>query len=602
MISKRQLVAGASALLVVLVLAPAAGALFLGDSSKVAGGVRVAGLDVSRLERGALERTVGARARELEKRPLAARIAGKAFSLDPAAIGFRIDVERTVARALSVGRSGHVFGRITGVYARLVAAEDVELVSALDASELAKLLQRWEETAIFDRAFGGGIKIAGSSVEAQKPRAGRKLDGAGAERAIRLALVAPAAVAIELPVLSVPAPLPADAADGAAREAQALVSAPITLVSKDPEARVVLSPEQLGTALVTIARPPKILLGFSPEGIEKLFDSTRKSIETDAVDAKVLIDDKEKISVVPSRTGVRIELARMGDALTLAAARPDRTFELPILHEPKPSLATEEAENLGIKGLVSSFTTRHPCCEKRVHNIHRIADILNGKVVRSGETVSVNALVGPRTLKTGFVPAPTIEEGEIVDSIGGGISQFATTLFNALFHGGYEIVERQPHTYWFTRYPMGHEATLSWPKPDIIFKNDTSSGMVFKTSYTGTSVTVKIYGDNGGRKVRAEVSGRQNVIEPPAEILPNPSVSPDEEKVKEPGSVGWSVIVSRVLTFADGTKREDRRRVTYKPRTKRVEVHPCRIPKGEKGYTGERCPEPEDVEVLPVEP
>jgi hypothetical protein len=146
---------------------------------------------------------------------------------------------------------------------------------------------------------------------------------------------------------------------------------------------------------------------------------------------------------------------------------------------------------------------------------------------------------------------------------------------------------------------MGHEATLSWPKPDIIFKNDTAAGMVFKTSYTGTSITVKIYGDNGGRKVRAEVSGRKNVVEPAVEIVPNPHVSPDEEKVKEPGSVGWSVIVSRILTFPDGTTREDKRRVTYKPRPKRVEVHPCRIPKGEKGYTGERCPEPEDVLEVP---
>jgi len=600
-ISKRDVVAGAIVVGVLLVLAPVFGEAF-GESSKVAGGVWVAGLDVSRLERVALERAVGTRAREFEKRALSAKIAGKALSLDPAAIGFRIDVRETVARVLSVGRRGHVFGRIAGVYARLVAPEDVELASALDAAELSKLLARWEETAIVDRAFGGGIKIVGSNVEALPPRAGKKLDGAAAERVIRRALVAPAPPLLELPVVSVPAPLPADAADAPAREAKTIVSGPITLVSNEPEARVVLAPERLGTMLVTIARPPKLLLGFSPEGIDKLFEEARKSIETDAIDAKVLIDEKEKISVVPSRPGVRIELARIGNALTLAAARPDRTAELPILHEPKPALATEEAEKLGIKGLVSSFTTRHPCCEKRVDNIHRIADIMNGKVVRPGETVSVNALVGPRTLKTGFVPAPTIEEGEIVDSIGGGISQFATTLFNALFHGGYEIVERQPHTYWFPRYPMGHEATLSWPKPDIIFKNDTAAGMVFKTSYSGTSVTVKIYGDNGGRKVRAEVSGRQNVMEPSVEILPNPKVSPDEEKIKEPGSVGWSVIVSRILTFPDKSTREDRRRVTYKPRTKRIEVHPCRIPKGDKGYTGERCPEPEDVEVLPEPP
>jgi hypothetical protein len=98
--------------------------------------------------------------------------------------------------------------------------------------------------------------------------------------------------------------------------------------------------------------------------------------------------------------------------------------------------------------------------------------------------------------------------------------------------------------------------------------------------------------------VRAEVSGRKNVLPAPIEILPNLAIPPDEEKVKEPGSVGWSVIVSRILTSADGTKKEEKRRVTYRPRPRRVEVHPCRIPEGEKGYTGQHCPEPEGVEEL----
>ena len=100
---------------------------------------------------------------------------------------------------------------------------------------------------------------------------------------------------------------------------------------------------------------------------------------------------------------------------------------------------------------------------------------MNGLIVKPGETVSVNAVIGPRTSKNGFVPAPTIEEGEMVETVGGGISQFATTLYNALFYGGYDIIERQPHTYWFPRYPMGHEATLSYPKPDLIFRNDTEA-------------------------------------------------------------------------------------------------------------------------------
>jgi vancomycin resistance protein YoaR len=201
--------------------------------------------------------------------------------------------------------------------------------------------------------------------------------------------------------------------------------------------------------------------------------------------------------------------------------------------------------------------------------------------------------VGPRTQKNGFVLAPSIEDGEMVDSVGGGVSQFATTIFNALFHGGYDIIERQPHTYWFTRYPMGHDATLGFPHPDIVFKNDTAAGLLIKTSFSKTTITVKLYGDNGGRRVSSSVSERRDIVQPAVELLPNRAVAPDEEKVKEGGMIGWSVIASRTVTFPDGTKKEEKRKVTYKPKPRRVEVHPCRIPKGEPGATGEKCPEVE---------
>ena len=57
------------------------------------------------------------------------------------------------------------------------------------------------------------------------------------------------------------------------------------------------------------------------------------------------------------------------------------------------------------------------------------------------------------------------------------------------------------------------------------------------------------------------------------------------------------MVVSRLLTFPDGTTKEEKRKVRYNPRVRRVEVHPCRVPEGEEGYTGEECPLPEDEEV-----
>jgi len=569
--------------------------------SRTLSGVTLGRASITRLGHEALISKVSGHEKVLMAQRLGVRVAGKRFEIEPARLGVHVDVERTVRAALGVGREGGLFARAVDHFRRGSTPREVAVVGTLDAAALGAALETWEAAALTDRPFAGGLEIAGSTVKEMPPKGGRRIETAPASARLLAQALAPEPRDVELTLVTAPAPLPADAASGAAAEARALVQAPVTLAATEPAQSVTLTPAELGPTLTTERDGARLKLAFATERLAKLFEPARARIEHEPVDAKFEVSPVGTISVVPSRPGLRLELERVPAALLAAAKSPTRTAELPLAQQPEPALSTAQAEALGVKGLVSSFTTRHPCCEKRVENIHRIADLLDGTVVLPGQTVSVNALVGPRTLKRGFVPAPTIEEGEMVDSIGGGISQFATTFFNALFHGGYDIIERQPHTYWFPRYPMGHEATLSWPKPDIIFKNDTQAGLLIKTAYTGTTITVKLYGDNGGRKVRAEVSGRQNIVKAPLEIWPNPSVPPDEEKVKEPGSIGWSVIVSRLVTFADGTKKEERRRVTYKARTRRVEVHPCRIPEGEKGYTGERCPVPESTEAAPGE-
>jgi vancomycin resistance protein YoaR len=322
-------------------------------------------------------------------------------------------------------------------------------------------------------------------------------------------------------------------------------------------------------------------------------ESLRRSVERAPRNAEFVIDERDRVSIVPSQHGTRLETPHLARALLEAAASPARFGALPVQLAVEPALHTDAALALRIDGLVAEFSTNHACCQPRVRNIHRIAELMNGVIVKPGETFSVNQSVGERTLRNGFVPAPSIQDGEMVDTVGGGVSQFATTFFNAVFYAGYDIIERQPHTYWFSRYPMGHEATLSWPKPDVIFKNDSDAGVLIKTVYTETRITVKLYGNNGGRRVTARVSPRKDIVQPEVELLPNPDVPVTEEKVKESGMEGWSVIVGRKITFSDGRTKDEQRKVTYKPKIRRVEVHPCRIPEDEPGYTGERCPEPD---------
>ena len=156
--------------------------------------------------------------------------------------------------------------------------------------------------------------------------------------------------------------------------------------------------------------------------------------------------------------------------------------------------------------LIGSFTTEHPCCAPRVTNIHRMAEIVDDTVVAPGGTFSLNAKSGRRTFEGGFVNAPAIADGELVDQIGGGVSQFSTTLFNAVWFAGLDSVAHQPHSKYISRYPPGREATLDYDTIQNIFRNDTGVPVVIRTATTSTSVTVALYGHTGDRTVTS-ISG-----------------------------------------------------------------------------------------------
>jgi vancomycin resistance protein YoaR len=140
------------------------------------------------------------------------------------------------------------------------------------------------------------------------------------------------------------------------------------------------------------------------------------------------------------------------------------------------------------------MTTHHDCCEGRVTNIQRMADLVRGYVIPpNGGHFSINEHVGPRTLENGFVEAGAIENGEHVTAVGGGVSQFATTTFNAAFFAGLDIPNYQFHTEHLSRYPFGRESTVSYPEPEFRIVNNTPYGVLMWPTYTETSITVHLY-------------------------------------------------------------------------------------------------------------
>ncbi|MDP8927099.1 MAG: VanW family protein [Actinomycetota bacterium] len=113
-----------------------------------------------------------------------------------------------------------------------------------------------------------------------------------------------------------------------------------------------------------------------------------------------------------------------------------------------------------------------------------MADIVEGAVIEPGEHFSLNGHMGRRTRARGFVAAPVIVEGEFEEEVGGGVSQFATTFFDAAYFSGIQIDEFQQHSYYISRYPMGRESTIYYGLIDVAVTNDSPYGILVHTSYT----------------------------------------------------------------------------------------------------------------------
>src|SRR5262249_25950403 len=158
------------------------------------------------------------------------------------------------------------------------------------------------------------------------------------------------------------------------------------------------------------------------------------------------------------------------------------------------ALTTARAQQLGIQERVTSYTTQFsPDDAPRVHNISLIGAAVNNKVVLPNQVFSMNAATGERTMSKGYRTAHVIVNGEVVDGLGRGACQAGTTVFNAAFFGGLDIVQRTNHSLHLSRYPLGRDATLNWPDKDVKFRNDTPYAILIKASVTAASMTVQLY-------------------------------------------------------------------------------------------------------------
>ncbi|WP_326829424.1 VanW family protein [Streptosporangium sp. NBC_01810] len=426
--------------------------------------------------------------------------AGKRYDFDPGKAGLEFDVVATIDRAPSD------FPTPVEVWRAFTGTTELDPRISTDP-EAMKTAVAGLAKKIDLKVREGSVTFKGVKPVVVTPRDGRALEREAAVAAITDAFLGPAKE-VRLPVSVIKPKVGAETVKKAANDAVKALSGPVTLT---------FSGKQVQLPVETLAAH----LSFEPEGaggMRPVFDarSAVASVEGELVDPAVAPRDPTfqivggKPKLVPGRKGKGIDDERLAaDVAEMVARDGDRTIPV-AMTTVRPRMSDAEARKLGIKERISQFTTPYECCPPRVTNIRAIAKLMDGYLVKPGETFSLNGVIGQRDTARGFVPAPMIQGGRLVDSVGGGISQFVTTMYNAVFFGGLEDVQHMAHEFYISRYPAGRESTVSWPQPDFRWKNDSPYGVLVKTSFDNSGVTVAFWSTKR-YEIESISSGRYNV-------------------------------------------------------------------------------------------
>lgn len=247
------------------------------------------------------------------------------------------------------------------------------------------------------------------------------------------------------------------------------LSGPVKLTS--PNGNIDITADSLPKLLSITGKGEELKVGVDEKALEKVTAESLKKLSTkEPKDASYKLEGKTVV-VVPAQSGLVIETKQVADAL-LKAVEGERNAAIEVKAK-EPEFTTEKAEKLKPTKVIGEFTTTYPHSGYRNTNIGQATAKINGTVLLPGETFSMNKTVGERTTKNGFTDGYIINGGVLMKSSGGGVSQAATTLFNAAFFSGYEDVEHKPHSLYFPRYPAGREATVYFGSVDLKFKNNT---------------------------------------------------------------------------------------------------------------------------------
>lgn len=562
------------------------GFLMLDRAGTAMPGVTLEGVDVSGMNAQAIDAEMSAIVNARRNAVITATAAEQTFTMQMGPEGYGADIDAAVDAALSAGRTGPLETVVNHVEASFGKTWDFPLMTTTTTTPIDDFVAMVSTEVDFD-PDNGSVTVDGETAEVAStmPAPGLELDQETA-RALVLEVAGNGNDAnLQLPTTVVEPITTIEMVTASVDQLEAALAEPYVLAHGD--GGVTIEPTEFATWLSVADADGQFAVTLDRETLTAAMEGRGDAFNVEPVSARYSIqsgwrtyDNKGSGTFRPSPASVAIIEGHSGlsynaeTAATQVLALYDdggHTAELN-LEVTEPHLSNARAEELRPDALLGTFTTYDACCGNRQHNIRRLADLVDGAMLLPGENYSVNDTIGPRTLEKGFVPAGAIIDGEIDnEDIGGGISQTATTFYNAAFFAGIEILEHRPHSWPISRYPMGREATFDYAGDlDINILNNTSHALIVSTSWSGSSVTFSIFGHDDGREVTAEMGSPYNYRDFSSERRPTSELTVGNERVVQEGGQGFSVDFRRIISGGE-TPGTENHSWTYSTKTKIIE-------------------------------
>ena len=542
-----------SAAVVLAILLVGFAALQLSVRGKVGRGVRVAGIS---LQGQTLEQATATLERRLAPPLETATLqtgAGAPLSVALTDLGMRLDARATANAALARGRHRLPGGVVVWLPGGGEEVAPVLVVRAAAFSAGLATIKAAADTAPRDARLtfaGGAVKVAPSAD-------GRTVDALALERAISASVAAGRPFSGAVPMMAAAPRVSTAMAQSRAGAAATYLATPVTLRYR--ETSVKLTPSAMADMLTVNTSEDAAFypLTFDNERARARLRALFKNAIIKPVDARLIVHDNGGTTITQSREGQTIDMQALVRDLNDAASGGGLRTVFVALKSDLPALSSDQLATQGFSSVGTQFVTYFdPRNKTRVSNIALAARIVDGTVVHPGAVFSLNSTLGPRTANRGFDYAPVIAADNVLrQGVGGGICQYATTLFNAVFFAGLPVVERHAHSLYISHYPIGRDATVSWGSADFRFRNDTGKDVTIRSWVERDHVTVALLGKTG-RKVTT-TTGAFYDIRKPAHGKNDPRVIYDSDL--GPGIIRWergvdglSVKVDRTVRSASG--------------------------------------------------